>query len=1051
MTEATLDTAVPVSRDENAVDLGCTVSVESFSGPLDLLLFLVRKSELDIIDIPIATIADQFVMLVASWQQEDQLDLEMAGDFILMAATLLEIKARTIAPPPVTDGEQADTEEDDLLDPRADLIGKLLAYRRFKEAVGLLVQAESARSQLVLRQTREDIPEDPDEAGGIDLGELQVSELSKYWYTLLARIGGAGPRTVMKDDLPIEGSIRKLSERAEAEQQLTLQQLFAGEPTLQGRVSMLMATLECARQRIVRTAQLEQYGEIAMQFRPAADRIIVPVEFPPEEGGKKRSRRPPLVTFTAPVAPSADEQEDVPDVEEKHETDEERFLRELNEACDLDGVLARVHDIEQGFQQYWEVLHPTPSPVVAAVPESAAVVSAPVQDEVVPAEAPAAVQAVVEILPTLAGQPEGTVAEIPVVAEIQVSADTQASVEARGTADLGISADVLVSADVPVSAKTTWVTEPSLSVMSHDDVASAPVIQESVIAVCEQPEVQAPEVGLPAARSCAVESTTAQVLPEQIVQKEHAPALFEPQAELAPEPIHDVMSTASGAVAEATTSEPVVAVTDTVSLVSSVAPLVTVAVDETQVIDPIPETGDLLIDPAPMPVTPSGLGNAVESFPLFEVVAAPGETPEPEVDAALATEQEMRTETAPDELSAPELESVSVSTVVATDLEPFLESSNVDDFHEPVESDAGPVPAATSDMSPAATEDMVAVSKVELHAVEAPPALIVDAPQVVAPQPAMAPTLAVEPALEVVAVTIEEASAVPAAATSTETVAELALHVAPAPAEAHVREPVTEASAPEIIVPAPVSVASAPVAPRGLPSASSAGLRSRTLWLMLAGTASAACAVWWYLRTASLEPEPAVVAAVPVPVASPAPDADVGAPATAPISQVDPATLAVSPTQPTLAPISQAGLWIVQTAPSHALIERFIGGAEQWLTRQFLPIAVPWYACTEVPMMPAGPAAFTSEPRFDGLPVLAWARPESWVWCLQARAVPPSEPFLPLTAFIPALALPESVALWAQLSSLAGVPVATFAQDLGWTVLVRPAPVPQLEIWLGSR
>ena len=202
---------------------------------------------------------------------------------------------------------------------------------------------------------------------------------------------------------------------------------------------------------------------------------------------------------------------------------------------------------------------------------------------------------------------------------------------------------------------------------------------------------------------------------------------------------------------------------------------------------------------------------------------------------------------------------------------------------------------------------------------------------------------------------------------------------------------------------APVPAAPAGVAPSGLPSAAPVGLRSRTLYLLLAGTAGAACAVWWSLQTTSVVSESTTI---PAQITVPAPAVDVGAPATTPIPrevQVDPATLAVSPTQPTLTPVSQAGLWIVQTAPSQALIERFIGGAEQWLTRQSLPVAVPWYACTEVPVLPAGMAAFTSEPRFDGVPVLAWARPESWAWCLQARAVPPSEPFLPLTAFIPAL------------------------------------------------
>ena len=1039
MAEAILDTAAPVTRDENAVDLGCTVSVESFSGPLDLLLFLVRKSELDIIDIPIATIADQFVMLVASWQQEEQLDLEMAGDFILMAATLLEIKARTIAPPPVTDGEQADAEADDLLDPRADLIGKLLAYRRFKEAVGLLMQAETARSQLVLRQTREDIPEDPDEAAGIDLGELQVSELSKYWYTLLARIGGAGPRTVMKDDLPIEGSIRKLSERAEAEQQLTLQQLFAGEPTLQGRVSMLMATLECTRQRIVRTAQLEQYGEIAMQFRPVADRIIVPVEFPPEEGGKKRRRRPPLVTFTAPVAPSADEQEDVPDVEEKHETDEERFLRELNEACDLDGVLARVHDVEKGFQQYWEVLHPAPPPVVVAVPDIPVVVPAPVLDVVVSAEAPAAVLVVPVIQPAVATVALGAVVESPVVAEIQPSAEVQKL------------------AEVQPLVETTLLVEPLPTVISQEDLASTPAPQASDLAVTVPQEVQASSVGVPETTGCVVESTTSPVVAEPVVQAEHAAALpeqalaSEPQAELTSEPVHDALSMAPAVAAQENALEPVDAVTEPVPLVLSVAPLVRVAVDEPQIserTDPTADVVDSEVDPAPIPGTAPDISNPVDSLPSREIEETPYAVAEPEVEAAVpsfSSELEVRVETVEAVFATPELEPEHLPDVETQASGTALGASSPAEAAGMSASTLPPEPGAPAATPPAVTAEMVAVSAVEVPEVVAPAseALVVEAPAAVAEvsqQPVTVPIITPEPVFEQVAVANSDAPEV-TAPLITEPVAAEASQSAPAPVEAPVAEPEAAVSA---------SIAQA----RPPSSASSPGFRSRTLLLLLAGTAGAACAVWWSLRSASVEPELAAVTAVPGTVAVFAPEADAGALVTTPTpdeAHVDPATLATSTSQPVLAPASQAGLSNVQTEPSQALIEHFTGGPEQWFDRQSLPIAVPWYACTELPVLPAGPAAFTSEPRFDDVPVLAWARPEAWAWCLQVRAVQPSEPFMPASAFIPELSHPDALMLWAQPSSLAGVPVATFAQDLGWTVLVRPAPVPLLEIWVGRR
>ncbi len=1004
MVQATLDTAASVTRDANAVDLGCTVSVESFSGPLDLLLFLVRKSELDIIDIPIATIADQFVTLVAGWQQDEQLDLEMAGDFILMAATLLEIKARTIAPPPVADGEQVDTEADDLLDPRADLIGKLLAYRRFKEAAGLLMQAEAARSQSVLRQMREDIPEDPDEAAGIDLGELQVSELSKCWYTLLARIGGAGPRTVMRDDLPIEGSIRKLSTRAEAEQQLTLQQLFAGEPTLQGRVSMLMATLECTRQRIVRTTQVEQYGEISMQFRSAAERIIVPVQFPPEEGGKKRRRRPPLVTFTAPVAPSTDEQEDVPEVDEKHETDEERFLRELNEACDLDGVLARVHDVESGFQRYWEVLHPAPPPAVAAMPESPARASAPVVDVVVPVE------------PQSTGQ---------VGAEIRSTSVLQS---ARAEADLRLVAESPASAAIqPVAEKALAIALPP-AIRGHDEMASAPVSLEVAIAPGQPPEVQATESALPPAGGGAQDAANPLLVSEKAVAEasaaappEEAPAARS-QMELLSEPLHQVNSAAPRSTAQEANPEPVDSCSDPVSLVTSAAPLVAVAVEGAQVPDTTADGVGSMAGMASLLVTASYLDHADAAIP------SSGSGREPLVEVLLA-------EAAVPETAMPEPDEVAFSTVPAEVPRPGESPSSDPGCLQLGACESSPMPAAGSGLPPITTAAVAEVGEVERHPIVARecPTSVIAVPALV-PQMSQPIALALdstpEPVPEAMALTVRDSSAITAAVVAAKPIA--------------VALPTTPQDAHQL----------APVAPTGRKPPASSGFRARTLLLLLAGSTGAACAMWWSLQMASAETAAVAASGLSGPIAVPAPDAEV--PLTATIRSprealTDRVNSATSPLQAAIAPASRAGLLAVQVAPASALRERFLGGAEQWLAGQTLPIVVPWYACTELPVLPTGPASFSSEPRFDAVPVLAWARPESWAWCLQARALQPSQPLLPASAFIPDLELPDSLARWAQSASLAGVPVATFAQELGWTVLVRPAPVPQLDIWLGRR
>lgn len=355
---------------EDATVPAYAVTVDAFSGPLDLLLYLVRRTELDITQIPISEIADQFVDTVRGWQASGELDLEMAGDFVLMASTLLEIKARAVAPPPEEEADGIREDDDDLIDPRADLIAKLLAYRRFKEATAHLLRLEAGRAERAVRRLREEIPDDPEEIDGLDLGELDPHALFSAWQLIVARLGGMGPRTVARDDIPIESRISGVIDYGREVGRTTLRQLLEREPTVLGRMTTVMATLEVVRQRWLEARQWEQYGEIELRFRPPEEREAKPVLPDPEPvEAKRRRRRPPLATFSAPVPVEAVESADSSaEEEESFENDEERFLRELNEACALDRVLEEAKDWEGNFRRHWEVLHPPPPPVVAPVP-----------------------------------------------------------------------------------------------------------------------------------------------------------------------------------------------------------------------------------------------------------------------------------------------------------------------------------------------------------------------------------------------------------------------------------------------------------------------------------------------------------------------------------------------------------------------------------------------------------------------------------------------------------------------------------------------------------
>ena len=442
-------------------DLGYAVSLEAFSGPLDLLLYLVRKTELDIADIPVSVIADQFVATVRGWQERDELDLEIAGDFILMAATLIEIKARALAPPPAEEETNHDgsADDDDFADPRADLIRKLLAYRKYKEAAQLLVGCETARAERVYRRFKEEIPEDPEEAEAIDLGELDPGGLAKHWFTIVARLGGLGPRTVSRDDIPIESRITSVLARAEEVRNLTLTELFERETSLQGRVTTLMAILEVVRQRYLESRQIEQYAGVDLRWREAEERTR-PAELPPAEleEPKRRRRRPPLVTWVpATAVPSesgsdaqSDTDSDGDAPPEPFESDEERFLRELNEACNLDQVLVRAKDWESGFAAHWNELHPPPPPEL--LPEPLPVAEPP----------PVASEAAASVCEPVSEPVPETVAEVIV-----------APAEAIVTPEAGADA----SAPSPKPIKPKWVPPWVLAKQAKDNAAREHVEQ----------------------------------------------------------------------------------------------------------------------------------------------------------------------------------------------------------------------------------------------------------------------------------------------------------------------------------------------------------------------------------------------------------------------------------------------------------------------------------------------------------------------------------------------------------------------------------------------
>lgn len=239
------------------------VKVEAldFEGPLDLLVYLVKKNEIDIYDIPIALITEQFLAYVEAMQREQ---LESAGEFVLMAATLMRIKARMLLPRPELDDEEME-------DPRRELVLKIIEYQQFKEIAEHLRQHETANRLVFPRGYQEWIeadrrrsPEDPEKRAS--LGDL----LSAF-----AEVMAAAERDLVHHLEPVSVSIEDkvsfIRGRLRESGQSSFRELFvAGEPRSHWIVTFV-ALLEMTREGEIRIRQIERFGEIHVFSRDGAD------------------------------------------------------------------------------------------------------------------------------------------------------------------------------------------------------------------------------------------------------------------------------------------------------------------------------------------------------------------------------------------------------------------------------------------------------------------------------------------------------------------------------------------------------------------------------------------------------------------------------------------------------------------------------------------------------------------------------------------------------------------------------------------------------------
>ena len=253
------------------------VKLSAFEGPLDLLLFLIRRSEVDIHDIPIAAITNQYLEVLKSAQD---MDVEQAGEFLVLAATLVEMKSRLLSPKPEHDESQVLPDSSAHEDPRRELVQQLLAYQRFRTAAETL---DSLRNEFSNRWAvsgvADEVPAEDGEATtvedvkDIDIGDVHLLDLLEAFerITLAVDFSRLGEHQITFDDTPIGLHQDDLVDRLarSPEKRMRLDAIFEGRNRMD-RIGLFLALLELAREQRIRVRQAQATEPIELELVDSA-------------------------------------------------------------------------------------------------------------------------------------------------------------------------------------------------------------------------------------------------------------------------------------------------------------------------------------------------------------------------------------------------------------------------------------------------------------------------------------------------------------------------------------------------------------------------------------------------------------------------------------------------------------------------------------------------------------------------------------------------------------------------------------------------------------
>lgn len=230
------------------------IKLPVFEGPLDLLLYLIKKEEINIYDIPIAEITDQYLEYLGMMKA---IELGIAGEFLVMAATLMHIKSKMLLP------QEENLEEDFTeVDPRAELVKRLLEYKKFKEAAGTLAQMKKTREGVYGRMAK---PEDIDtlfDAGPGEGFEVNIFDLITAFVKVVKHVSREEFHQVIQDEFTVSQKIHDLFHMLVEKPAIYFSELFKKVKSKLEAITVFLALLELIRLNEVTIKQEKEFGEI---------------------------------------------------------------------------------------------------------------------------------------------------------------------------------------------------------------------------------------------------------------------------------------------------------------------------------------------------------------------------------------------------------------------------------------------------------------------------------------------------------------------------------------------------------------------------------------------------------------------------------------------------------------------------------------------------------------------------------------------------------------------------------------------------------------------